>query len=56
MIQFEVPDANRHAKLSFVKSIFRILAGLSLIILQGVVFAGILFIIAEILGIAEELV
>lgn len=56
MILFDQPNANRHAQLSFVKSIFRILAGLSLIIVQGIILTGVLLIIAEIIGVAEELV
>lgn len=56
MIQFDQPNASRHAQLSFVKSFFRILAGLSLMVAQGIIFAGLLFIIAEIIGVAEELV
>lgn len=56
MIRFEQPDASKHAKLSFVKSALRILAGVVLIVPQSLVLAGILFIVAEIVGIAEELV
>jgi hypothetical protein len=49
------PDAELHLKFSIVKSIFRVLAGLSLMCNMTVV-CGLLFIVAEILGIVEELV
>ena len=49
------PDPKWHARLSFVKSGFRIAAGITLIT-NNLIAAGILFIIAEIIGIAEELV
>ena len=46
--------SNRHFQISLVKSLIRISAGLSL--MKGWVWeAGFLLIIAEILGIAEEL-
>ena len=50
-----VPDPLKHKFVSFAKSLFRVLAGLSLAWgqLQG---AGLLLILAEILGVAEELV
>ena len=44
---------NWHNTISLIKSWFRITAGISLIF-GNLVFAGILIIIAEILGIAEE--
>jgi len=56
------PDPIKHKYISFVKSGFRILAGLALAVvgldsgnhfIQG---AGLLLVIAEVLGIAEELV
>ena len=56
MISFDQPDANWHARISFIKSIIRIFAGISLIWPQSLILAGILLIVAEILGIAEELV
>lgn len=56
MIKFDQPDANWHARISFLKSAIRIAAGISLIWPQSLVLAGIFLIIAEILGIAEELV
>jgi hypothetical protein len=56
------PNAKRHLQISLIKSIFRIVAGLALAgggwlemnpYIQG---AGLVLILAEILGIAEELV
>jgi hypothetical protein len=49
------PDPIRHKYISFIKSGFRIAAGFTLAFgfLQG---AGLLLVLAEILGIAEELV
>jgi tRNA-binding EMAP/Myf-like protein len=49
------PDAKKHKYISFVKSGFRILAGATLFFGEFAV-AGALLIVAEILGIAEELV
>jgi hypothetical protein len=49
------PDPKKHKYISFVKSGFRILAGVSLCFGEFAV-AGTLFIVAEVLGIAEELV
>ena len=49
------PDAVRHRAVSFVKSVFRIAAGVSLV-LGDLVIAGGLLIVAEVLGIVEELV
>lgn len=51
----EYPDATKHKYISFVKSGFRILAGAVLFIGQFEI-AGALLIVAEILGIAEEMV
>ena len=56
LLTFNQPDANWHARISFTKSIIRIVAGISLIWPQSLILAGIFLIIAEILGIAEELV
>ena len=50
----EQPDAKKHLELSLVKSGIRIMAGLALIF-SGPASAGLLLIIAEIVGIAEEL-
>ena len=55
MISFDQPDANWHARISFVKSALRIITGLFLIS-GNLLGAGIILIFAEILGIAEELV
>jgi hypothetical protein len=49
------PDAVMHKNISFVKSAFRIAAGVALV-LGYFQAAGALFIIAEVLGVAEELV
>jgi hypothetical protein len=51
-----VPDPVWHARISFIKSAVRIAAGIALIWPQSLILAGILIIIAEVLGIAEELV
>jgi len=58
MIQFDlddIPNPERHRVISFIKSGFRIFAGLALIY-GSFITAGLLFIIAEVLGIVEELV
>jgi hypothetical protein len=46
-----------HTKVSLVKSLFRILAGTSLIVatIKTLVVAGVFLVIAELLGIAEEI-
>lgn len=49
------PDPKLHRNISFVKSILRIAAGVSLIV-GDIIIAGVLLIAAEVLGIAEELV
>lgn len=49
------PDAKMHKNISFVKSAFRFGAGFALIF-GNLLAAGILIIIAEILGVAEEVV
>jgi hypothetical protein len=49
------PDPKKHKIISFVKSFFRILAGGALCFGEFTI-AGVLFIVAELLGIAEELV
>jgi hypothetical protein len=49
------PDAKKHLYVSLVKSATRIIAGACLIT-GNFVFAGIGFILAEVLGIVEELV
>ena len=50
-----VPDPRWHLRISILKSLFRFGAGFYLV-LGNVVMAGILFILAEALGILEELV
>jgi hypothetical protein len=58
MIQFDFnlnPDPESHRKISFVKSGLRILAGIALIY-GSFITTGILLILAEILGIVEEIV
>jgi len=50
-----IPDPTKHKYISFVKSGFRILAGIALIY-GSVVVAGSLLIFAELLGIVEEMV
>ena len=49
------PDPKKHQYISFVKSGFRILAGITLCFGEFVI-AGALLIVAEVLGIVEELV
>jgi len=53
--EVEHPDPTKHRNISLVKSAFRIAAGFTLALgyLQG---AGLLLVLAEVLGIAEELV
>ena len=51
----DVPNPIKHKYISFVKSGFRILAGATLIIGEFAI-AGFLLIVAELLGIAEEMV
>jgi hypothetical protein len=50
------PDPQLHQQISFVKSALRIAAGISLIWPESLFLAGIFLIVAEVLGIAEELV
>jgi hypothetical protein len=52
------PDPTKHKYISFVKSGFRILAGVALCLTLTPLlwYAGALLIVAELLGIAEELV
>ncbi len=49
------PDPWKHQYISFIKSAFRILAG-GYLCANILVSAGVLFIVAELLGILEELV
>jgi hypothetical protein len=50
-----IPDPRWHQRISFVKSALRILAGVALI-WGYTIDAGVFFIIAEVLGIVEEIV
>ena len=54
MINF-IPDPMWHQRISFVKSAFRIVAGAALI-MGNLWVAGSFLIVAEVLGIVEELV
>ena len=49
------PDPKLHQTISFIKSAFRIFAGVALVA-QLFTMAGAAFIVAELLGIVEELV
>ena len=56
MFKFDLhPDPAWHARISFVKSGLRVIAGFFLIS-GSLLGAGVFLILAEILGIAEELV
>lgn len=50
------PDPRLHRNISFVKSALRIAAGITLVWPQNVILAGVFLILAEVLGIVEELV
>lgn len=52
----KIPDPIKHQYISFAKSAIRIAAGISLVWPQNLILAGAFLIIAEVLGIAEELV
>jgi len=51
----EYPDPKKHLIISVVKSLFRIVAGIALLC-ENVMVAGLIFIVAEIIGVIEELV
>ena len=53
IMQEKESKTNWHFRISLIKSVIRIMAGVSLLNEQ-LVFAGLLLIIAEILGVAEE--
>ncbi len=53
--EVEHPDPTKHKYISFVKSFFRIVAGITLCFGEFAV-AGLLLIVAEALGIYEEMV
>lgn len=50
------PDPKLHRNISFVKSAIRIAAGIALVWPQNLILAGAFLILAEVLGVAEELV
>jgi hypothetical protein len=51
----KIPDPNLHQGISFIKSGFRMIVGVTLIC--GLLkYAGVMLIIAELLGVVEELV
>jgi hypothetical protein len=50
------PDPLLHRDISFAKSALRIAAGIALVWPQNVILAGVFLILAEVLGIVEELV
>lgn len=50
-----IPDPVKHKNISFAKSALRIFAGVSLAF-GHLILSGLLFVLAELLGIAEELV
>ena len=50
-----VPNPKKHMYVSFAKSVFRIAAGIALIA-GSLMTAGAFLIVAEVLGVAEELV
>jgi hypothetical protein len=58
----QYPDARKHKIISFVKSAVRIVAGLALAgggwleMNPYIMYAGVFLVVAELLGIAEELV
>ena len=51
-----MPDPLWHLRISILKSIIRITAGITLIWPQSLILAGAFLIVAEVLGILEELV
>jgi hypothetical protein len=50
------PDAKKHFQLSMAKSAVRIAAGFALIWPESLILAGIFLILAEVIGVAEEMV
>ena len=51
-----MPDPLWHLRISILKSVVRIAAGITLIWPQSLILAGAFLIVAEVLGILEELV
>jgi hypothetical protein len=49
------PDPKLHQRISFVKSAIRIIAGCNLAV-GNIFFAGTMFVVAEMLGVIEEVV
>jgi len=54
--QVSQPDPVKHKYISFAKSAIRIAAGIALVWPQNVILAGVFLIVAEVLGVAEEMV
>ena len=52
----QMPDPIKHKYISFAKSAVRIAAGIALVWPQNLILAGIFLILAEVLGIIEEMV
>jgi len=50
------PDARKHFQLSMAKSAVRIAAGIALVWPQNLILAGAFLILAEVIGVAEEMV
>lgn len=50
------PDPLLHRNISFAKSAIRIAAGIALVWPQNLILAGVFLILAEVLGIVEEIV
>jgi len=53
--KYKQPDAEKHLKISLIKSAFRVIAGAALIC-NLTIISGLFIIISEALGVAEELV
>lgn len=54
--QVNQPDLRLHRNISFAKSAIRIAAGVALVWPQNLILAGVFLILAEVLGVVEELV
>lgn len=54
--QIEPPNPKLHRNISFLKSAVRIAAGVALVWPQNLILAGAFLILAEVLGVVEELV
>jgi hypothetical protein len=54
--QVNQPDPRLHRNISFSKSAIRIAAGIALVWPQNLILAGVFLILAEVLGIVEEVV